>query len=318
MSKHEVEHSNQAELHCACIQQAMPTADKRDNLARSEHSIRLAATKGAKLVLLPELHTTPYFCQTQDRSWFDSAESLDGQTVQYLRKLAAELEITLVGSIFEKRAIGVYHNTAIVLDSVDGLVGSYRKMHIPDDPGFNEKYYFTPGDSHQAQSFAPIQTRLGKLGVLVCWDQWYPEAARLAALQGADILLYPTAIGWDPADNQAEQARQLDAWITIQRAHAIANHLPVMVANRVGFEPNPHQNTQGSQFWGHSFICGQQGEQLVVADAQTQDYISAKVSFMRTSQLRQIWPFLRDRRIDAYQGLSQRIIDAPRLSPRAE
>lgn len=295
----------------ACIQQACPTDDKTINLANSARLVREAAGEGAELVLLQELHATRYFCQSEDTSVFDLAEPLDGPSRQVLEKLAAELDIVLVASVFEKRATGLYHNTALVFDGRNGLAGTFRKMHIPDDPGFYEKFYFTPGDADPddpLKGFRPVQTRLGRLGVLVCWDQWYPEAARLMALAGADMLLYPTAIGWDPDDDEAEKQRQLDAWQTIQRAHAVANGVPVLVANRVGFEPSP-LGASGIQFWGNSFIAGPQGEWLALADKDAEIALSVQIDLQRSESVRRIWPYLRDRRVDAYGNLTRRFID---------
>ena len=266
--------------------------------------IEQAAKQGAKLVLLPELHNTLYFCQTENTANFDLAETIPGPSTQQLGALAEDLGVVIVASLFEKRAPGLYHNTAVVLDSDGQIAGSYRKMHIPDDPGFYEKFYFTPGDL----GFTPIETSLGKLGVLVCWDQWYPEAARLMALAGADLLLYPTAIGWDSGDDKAEQSRQKDAWVTIQRAHAIANGLPVVVANRCGFEADPSGHSKGIEFWGNSFVCGPQGEFLSEAKLHPTIF-TTEISMQKTETVRRIWPFLRDRRIDEYYDLIRRYID---------
>ncbi|MEW6331696.1 MAG: carbon-nitrogen hydrolase [Pseudomonadota bacterium] len=276
--------------------------DRDGNLAASISGIREAAARGARLVLLQELHTGVYFCQTEDTKRFDQAEPIPGPSTQELGRLAKELGIVIVGSLFERRAPGVHHNTAVVLESDGRLVGQYRKMHIPDDPGFSEKFYFTPGD----QGFTPIVTSVGTLGVLVCWDQWYPEAARRMAMHGAEILLYPTAIGWDPRDDVAEKNRQREAWITIQRAHAIANGLPLAACNRVGTEPDPSGRTPGIQFWGSSFIAGPQGEFLAQAGTDRPEVLVAEVSRRRTEDVRRIWPFFRDRRIDAYQDLLKR------------
>ncbi|MHB1141066.1 MAG: carbon-nitrogen hydrolase [Sulfuricaulis sp.] len=276
--------------------------DRNGNLAASISGIREAAARGAQLVLLQELHTGVYFCQTEDTKRFDQAEPIPGPTTQELGKLAKELGIVIVGSLFERRAPGVHHNTAVVLESDGSLRGQYRKMHIPDDPGFSEKFYFTPGD----QGFTPIATSVGTLGVLVCWDQWYPEAARLMALHGADILLYPTAIGWDPRDDAAEKTRQREAWITIQRAHAIANGLPLVSCNRVGTEPDPSGRTPGIQFWGSSFIAGPQGEFLAQAATDSPEILVTEISRKHSEDVRRIWPFFRDRRIDAYQDLLKR------------
>lgn len=288
--------------------------NKAANLRRSVKAIEEAAKQGAQLVLLQELHTTYYFCQTEDAQQFELAEPLDGQTVQTLAKAAKANNIVIVGSIFENRKNITYHNTAVVLDSDGSLAGYYRKMHIPDDPGFYEKFYFTPGDAQTndgASGFSPIQTSLGKLGLLICWDQWYPEAARIMALKSADMLLYPTAIGWDLSDSKAEQKRQQDAWITIQRAHAVANNLPVIVANRTGFEvsPDAKADNEGIQFWGHSFICGQQGEYLAQASSDTEAIILAKIDIKQTQNVRRIWPYFRDRRIDAYTDILKLVDD---------
>ncbi|MCW4148306.1 carbon-nitrogen hydrolase [Halomonas janggokensis] len=289
-------------------QQAWP--DKTQSLDASEAGIRNAVQQGAQLVLLQELHATHYFCQYEDPAVFDLAEPLDGPTGQRLAELAQELDIVLVGSLFERRAPGLYHNTAVVYDRAEGRVGHYRKMHIPDDPGFYEKFYFTPGDHDAARNegFTPIDTSLGRLGVLVCWDQWYPEAARLMALAGAELLLYPTAIGWDPNDDDAEKARQQNAWTLIQRAHGVANGLPVVVANRVGFEADPSTVGAGIQFWGGSFVCGPQGE-LLASAGETTEQLVVEVDMARSENTRRIWPYLRDRRIDAYGELTRRFRD---------
>ncbi len=291
-------------LRAGLVQQSC-TADREKNLAASSAAIRKAAAEGAQLVLLQELHTGLYFCQHESTNLFDLAEPIPGPSTEYLGKLAKELNIVIVGSLFEKRAPGLYHNTAVVLERDGTLAGKYRKMHIPDDPGYYEKFYFTPGDL----GFTPIQTSVGKLGLLVCWDQWYPEAARLMALAGAELLLYPTAIGWNPADDAAEQARQRDAWITIQRAHAVANGLPVLVANRTGFEPDPTGQTEGSQFWGSSFVAGPQGEFLAQAGTDKGEVLMVDVDLERSENVRRWWPFLRDRRIDAYEDLTKRFRD---------
>jgi N-carbamoylputrescine amidase len=280
------------------------------NLDSCEAAIREASAGGAGLVLLQELHNSAYFCQTEDPGRFDLAESIPGPTTERLGALAGELGVVIVGSLFERRAPGLYHNTAVVLDSDGRLAGIYRKMHIPDDPGYYEKFYFTPGDL----GFEPIDTSVARLGVLVCWDQWYPEAARLMALAGADILLYPTAIGWDPQDSPEEQTRQLEAWMGIQRSHAIANALPVAACNRVGFEPDPSDATAGARFWGHSFVFGPQGERLAQAGDETPEILFAQVDPARTEQVRRLWPFLRDRRIDAYGDLVRRWRDGPSRS----
>ena len=291
----------EATLKVGLVQQTC-TEDRERNLSASLDGVRQAARQGARLVLLQELHTGVYFCQTEDTRRFDMAEPIPGPTSDALAALAKELGVVIVGSIFERRAPGLYHNTAVVLDRDGRLAGTYRKMHIPDDPAYYEKFYFTPGDL----GFMPIPTSVGTLGVLVCWDQWYPEAARLMAMHGADLLLYPTAIGWDPRDDDAEKNRQRDAWITIQRGHAIANGLPVIVTNRTGHEPDPSDQGPGIEFWGSSFIAGPQGE--IVAQAKTNEstVLVADVNLRRSEDVRRIWPFFRDRRIDAYQDLVKR------------
>ena len=290
-------------LRAGIVQQPC-TADRELNLKMSEQGVRAAAAGGAKLVLLQELHTSLYFCQHESTELFDLAETIPGPSTKWLGALAKELGIVLVGSLFERRAPGLYHNTAVVLETDGSLAGVYRKMHIPDDPGYYEKFYFTPGDL----GFTPIQTSVGKLGLLVCWDQWYPEAARLMALAGADLLLYPTAIGWNPDDKADEQTRQREAWVTIQRSHAVANGLPVLVANRVGFEPDPTGQLNGSQFWGHSFAAGPQGEFLAKA-GESADVLVVDIDLARSENVRRWWPFLRDRRIDAYGDLTRRYRD---------
>ena len=297
-------------MRVAVIQQ-QNTADLDANLARSMDKIREAAAQGAQLVMLQELHRSLYFCQSEDTAMFDLAETVPGPSTDALGALARELQVVIVASLFEKRATGLYHNTAVVLESDGHLAGLYRKMHIPDDPGFYEKFYFTPGDATfnaGHSGFTPIRTSVGKLGVLVCWDQWYPEAARLMALAGADLLLYPTAIGWDRSDEPDEQSRQLDAWITVQRAHAVANGLPVLVANRTGFEPGPDGNG-GIDFWGNSFVCGPQGEYLARADRDQEQTLVVDLDMARSEEVRRIWPYLRDRRVDAYQDLTKRYRD---------
>jgi N-carbamoylputrescine amidase len=291
-------------LTVALVQQGC--AGSRDaNLAESAKLIRLAKAEGAELVLLPELHLGPYFCQVEDTANFDLAEPIPGLTCEELGRLAKELDVVIVASLFERRAPGLYHNTAVVLERDGSIAGKYRKMHIPDDPGFYEKFYFTPGDI----GFKPINTSLGKLGILVCWDQWYPEAARLMALSGADLLLYPTAIGWNPSDSEAERQRQLDAWVTIQRGHAVANGLPVLACNRVGHEPDPSPNSEGIQFWGNSFVAGPQGEFLAQANTEESKVLTVELDRRRSEEVRRIWPFLRDRRIDEYGGLVRRFLD---------
>ena len=294
-------------LKVAVVQQRC-SADVAANQAESERQVRLAAARGAGLVVLQELHSGLYFCQTEATSQFDLAEPLDGPTRQRFEALAKELDVVLVISIFEKRAAGLYHNTALVMDAGNGCAGFYRKMHIPDDPGFYEKFYFTPGDaSGEFNGFRPIQTRVGKLGLLVCWDQWYPEAARLMALAGADMLIYPTAIGWNPADEAAEKQRQLGAWQIVQRGHAVANGLPVIVPNRTGTELSP--NGDKIEFWGNSFVAGPQGEILAQAPAAEPETLLVDVDLRRSEEVRRIWPFLRDRRIDGYQNITRRFID---------
>jgi len=281
------------------------TADRDRNLAASLDGIRTAVSRGADLVCLPELHAGPYFCQTEDPAAFDLAEPIPGPTTVQIAALAGELGAVVVASIFERRAAGLYHNTAVVLDADGSIAGRYRKMHIPDDPGYYEKFYFTPGDL----GFQPIDTAIGRLGVLVCWDQWYPEAARLMALAGAEVLLYPTAIGWSDADDAAEQARQREAWLTIQRAHAVANGLPVVACNRIGHEPDPAGATGGIRFWGSSFVAGPQGEVLEQAGGDAAQVLVVDVESRRSEEVRRLWPFLRDRRIDAYADLVRRFRD---------
>ena len=278
--------------------------NRQKNIEASETGICQAVDNGAKLVILSELHTSHYFCQSEETACFDLAETIPGPSTDYFCALARELRIVLVLSLFEKRAAGLYHNTAVVIEQDGQIAGTYRKMHIPDDPGYYEKFYFTPGDL----GFTPIDTSVGKIGLLVCWDQWYPEAARLMALAGADILIYPTAIGWDPRDPQDEKERQRDAWITIQRSHAIANGLPLISVNRTGFEPAP-DNGPGSQFWGSSFVAGPQGEILAEASTDKKEVLIAEIDFCASEHVRRIWPFLRDRRIDAFDGLTKRFLD---------
>ncbi|MDO8938370.1 MAG: carbon-nitrogen hydrolase [Methylicorpusculum sp.] len=280
-------------------------ADKQTNLNLSIAKIHEAKSLGADLVVLPELHLGPYFCQSEDYQLFATAESIPGPTTAVLSDVANELDVVIVSTIFEKRAPGLYHNTAVVFDKDGTIAGKYRKMHIPDDPGFYEKYYFTPGDI----GFKPIETSIGKLGVMVCWDQWFPEGARLMALAGAELLIYPTAIGWDPDDTEAEKKRQMDAWITIQRAHAVANGIPVIACNRIGFEQSPTDSNTGIDFWGNSFITGPQGEVLVSANATEQKILTCEIDWARNEKVRQIWPYLRDRRIDEYGDITKRFID---------
>jgi len=279
--------------------------DKTANIEKSLSGIRRAAADGASLAVLQELHSGPYFCQTEDARNFDLAESIPGPTSGLLSAVARECGIVVVASLFERRAPGIYHNTAVVLEKDGSIAGTYRKMHIPDDPGFYEKFYFTPGDL----GFEPIDTSVGRLGVLVCWDQWYPEAARLMALAGAELLIYPTAIGWDPNDPAEEQTRQRDAWMTIQRAHAVANGIPVLSVNRVGFEPGPDGHGSGIRFWGSSFVAGCQGELLARAGTEDEELLTVDIDNGRSENVRRIWPFLRDRRIDCYQDLLRRYRD---------
>ena len=279
--------------------------DIEANRARNLAAIRNLAEEGAELVVLSELHDSLYFCQTENTDNFDLAESLPGDFTDFYREAARECGVVLVCSTFEKRATGLYHNTAVVFESDGTIAGKYRKMHIPDDPGFYEKFYFTPGD----MGFEPIETSLGKLGVLVCWDQWYPEAARLMALRGAELLIYPTAIGWNPEDTEDEKKRQRDAWIIIQRAHGVANGIPVVSVNRVGFEEDPTGETSGIDFWGSSFVCGPQGEILCECPEDRGVEIVVNVDMERSENVRRWWPFLRDRRIDFYGELTKRFID---------
>ncbi len=275
------------------------------NLDANIDAIKQAAANGAKLVLLQELHNTHYFCQTEDSNNFDLAETIPGPSTEKLAACAQENKLVIVASLFEKRATGLYHNTAVVFEQDGSIAGKYRKMHIPDDPGFHEKFYFTPGDL----GFTPIDTSVGRLGILICWDQWYPEAARLMALAGAELLLYPTAIGWDQRDDPAEQQRQRDAWITIQRSHAVANGIPVLSCNRCGHEPDPSRQSEGIQFWGSSFVAGPQGELLAEATQDQDDILYADVDMGRSEEIRRIWPYLRDRRIDDYADLKLRYRD---------
>ncbi|MCF2848272.1 carbon-nitrogen hydrolase [Pseudoalteromonas sp. ACER1] len=287
-------------LKVALVQQSN-TDNAQDNMAKSITGIRDAASQGAKLIVLQELHRSLYFCQTEDVDVFDLAETIPGPSTDTLGALAKELNVVIVSSLFEKRATGLYHNTAVVLETDGSIAGKYRKMHIPDDPGFYEKFYFTPGDL----GFEPIQTSVGKLGVLVCWDQWFPEAARLMAMAGAEILIYPTAIGWDPRDEKDEQTRQKDAWVISQRAHAVANGVPVISCNRVGHESDPSGQSEGIQFWGNSFIAGPQGEILAEANNSDEQLLVVELDQARSENIRRIWPYLRDRRIDHYQDLTK-------------
>ena len=291
-------------IHAGLVQHRC-TPDRDENIHRSVAGVRAAAARGANLVVLQELHATPYFCQTEDPGCFDLAEPVPGPSTETFARLARELGVVLVTSLFERRAPGLYHNTAAVLDADGSLAGIYRKMHIPDDPGYYEKFYFTPGDL----GFTPIDTRVGRLGVLVCWDQWYPEAARMMALAGAELLIYPTAIGYDPNDPADERARQRNAWITVQRGHAVANGVPVVSVNRVGFEPDPSGVGAGAEFWGSSFVAGCQGELLAMAGETDEEVLVVELDPDRSERVRRMWPFLRDRRIDHYRDLVLRYRD---------
>ncbi len=290
-------------LKVAIIQHA-DQGDAAANLALITHELEQAAAKGTRLALLQELHNGPYFCQNEDVVHFDLAEPVPGPSTETLGALAKRLSLVIVASLFEKRTAGLYHNTAVVLDRDGQLAGRYRKMHIPDDPGYYEKFYFTPGDL----GFQPIDTSLGRLGVLVCWDQWFPEAARLMALAGAELLLYPTAIGWDMRDDDAERSRQRDAWVTVQRGHAVANGIPLLACNRVGIEPSPDPNSPGIRFWGGSFACGAQGE-ILVQGGEAAETLLIEIDRTRSESVRRIWPFLRDRRIEEYHDLRRRFRD---------
>ena len=285
------------------IQQGNST-DLKSNISRLTDKIRLLAQQGAELIVLQELHNGLYFCQTEDVNIFDLGETIPGPSTEHFGTLAKELNIVLVLSLFEKRTAGLYHNTAVVIERDGSIAGKYRKMHIPDDPAYYEKFYFTPGDL----GFEPIQTSVGRLGVLVCWDQWYPEAARLMALRGAEVLIYPTAIGWESSDEKTEQTRQSDAWQLVQRGHAVANGLPVITVNRVGHEEDPSGQTNGIQFWGRSFVAGPQGE-LLLELGQSEEMTIVDVDLVRSERVRRWWPFLRDRRIDAFEGLTKRFLD---------
>lgn len=285
------------------IQQAN-SADITDNIHKLKEKIRQLANGGAELIVMQELHNGLYFCQTEDTEVFDQAETIPGHSTYTFGELAKELGVVIVLSLFEKRAAGLYHNTAVVLEKDGSIAGIYRKMHIPDDPAYYEKFYFTPGDL----GFNPIDTSVGRLGVLVCWDQWYPEAARMMALSGAEVLIYPTAIGWESSDSDEEKQRQLEAWITVQRGHAIANGVPVISVNRTGHETDPSGQTNGIQFWGNSFICGPQGEFIFKADENEISHI-VEIDKKRTENVRRWWPFFRDRRIDEYGELTKRWID---------
>ena len=289
----------------AALVQHRDAGDVEANLQASDTAVAEAAAAGARLVILAELHTGPYFCQTEDAATFDRAEPIPGPSTRRLGEIARRHGVVLVGSLFERRAPGLYHNTAVVLETDGRLVGKYRKMHIPDDPGYYEKFYFTPGDT----GFEPVDTSVGRLGVLVCWDQWFPEAARLMALAGADLLLYPTAIGWSAEDDAAEQERQRDAWVTVQRAHAVTNGLPVLACNRCGHEPDPQGRGSGVRFWGSSFVAGPQGEFIARAGTDEPEVLLAALDLRRNDTVRRMWPFLRDRRVDAYGDLIRRFRD---------
>ncbi|WP_372773950.1 carbon-nitrogen hydrolase [Mangrovibacterium sp.] len=292
------------EIVVGLIQQSN-TANLEANKTKLAQNIADCASKGAQLVVLQELHNSLYFCQTEDVDLFDLAEPIPGPSTDYYSQLAKKHAIVLVTSLFEKRAPGLYHNTAVVFEKDGSVAGKYRKMHIPDDPGFYEKFYFTPGDL----GFRPIQTSVGKLGVLVCWDQWYPEAARLMAMAGAEMLIYPTAIGWDPRDTAEEQTRQQNAWITIQRSHAVANGIPVISVNRVGHEADPSGSSAGIRFWGNSFVAGPQGEVLAVTSHTKEENLLVKADLSRSEDVRRIWPFLRDRRIENYSDITRRYLN---------
>jgi N-carbamoylputrescine amidase len=280
-------------------------ADKMDNMKRLAEGITDLAKRGAELIVLQELHNGLYFCQTEEVGNFDQAETIPGPSTAFYGELAKQLGVVIVTSLFEKRASGLYHNTAVALEKDGSIAGTYRKMHIPDDPAYYEKFYFTPGDL----GFHPIQTSVGKLGVLVCWDQWFPEAARLMALQGAEILIYPTAIGYAANDDEAEQQRQREAWTTVMRGHAVANGLPVIAVNRVGYEGDPSQQTDGIQFWGSSFVAGPQGEIIYRASDNEEESIIVEIDMEHNELVRRWWPFLRDRRVDAYEDILKRFID---------
>lgn len=293
-----------SELRIGILQQ-QKAADVKANIKAIEEEVTDLARRGAKLIILSELHNSLYFCQVEDVNNFDLAETIPGPSTDFYGELAKRLGVVMVISLFERRAPGLYHNTAVVIESDGTIVGKYRKMHIPDDPAYYEKFYFTPGDL----GFHPIQTSVGKLGVLVCWDQWYPEAARLMALQGAEILIYPTAIGYEKSDTPEEQQRQRTAWTTVQRGHAVANGLPVVTVNRVGHEPDPSGQTQGIVFWGSSFVCGPQGELFYQASDNEEESLVLDIDLKHSEQVRRWWPFLRDRRIEEYKDITKRFID---------
>lgn len=293
-----------SELRIGILQQ-QKSADVKANIKAIEEEVTDLARRGAKLIILSELHNSLYFCQVEDVNNFDLAETIPGPSTDFYGELAKRLGVVMVISLFERRAPGLYHNTVVVIESDGTIAGKYRKMHIPDDPAYYEKFYFTPGDL----GFHPIQTSVGKLGVLVCWDQWYPEAARLMALQGAEILIYPTAIGYEKSDTPEEQQRQRTAWTTVQRGHAVANGLPVVTVNRVGHEPDPSGQTQGIVFWGSSFVCGPQGELFYQASDNEEESLVLDIDLKHSEQVRRWWPFLRDRRIEEYKDITKRFID---------
>ena len=291
-------------LKVGIIQQSN-TDNSQNNIDKLVAKIKILAAKGAELIVLQELHNGLYFCQTENVNVFDQAETIPGPSTELFGKVAKENKVVIVTSLFEKRAAGLYHNTAVVFEKDGTIAGKYRKMHIPDDPAYYEKFYFTPGDL----GFEPISTSVGKLGVLVCWDQWYPEAARLMALRGADLLIYPTAIGWESSDPEDEKIRQQNAWIISQRGHAVANGLPVISVNRVGHEADPSAQTNGIQFWGNSFVAGPQGELTHTSSSDTEEEVVIEIDLQRSENVRRWWPFLRDRRIDAYGEIVKRYID---------
>lgn len=287
------------------IVQQTNTNDIESNIQKLKSNVTQLAKQGAELIVLQELHNSLYFCQVEDTNCFDLAETIPGRSTDEFGELAKELKVVIVLSLFEKRAPGLYHNTAVVIEKDGSIAGKYRKMHIPDDPAYYEKFYFTPGDL----GFTPIQTSVGKLGILVCWDQWYPEAARLMALAGAEILIYPTAIGWESTDAEDEKMRQQEAWVISQRGHAVANGLYVVSVNRTGYEADPSGQTNGIQFWGHSFVAGPQGEFIWKAASQSEENQIVEVDIKRSESVRRIWPFFRDRRIDAFSDITKRFID---------
>ena len=293
-----------SELRIGILQQSK-TSDMASNIKAIEEEVTDLARRGAELIILSELHNSNYFCQVEDVNNFDLAEPIPGPSTDFYGALAKKLGVVMVISLFEKRAPGLYHNTAVVIEKDGTIAGKYRKMHIPDDPAYYEKFYFTPGDL----GFHPIQTSVGKLGVLVCWDQWYPEAARLMALQGAEMLIYPTAIGYESTDTPEEQQRQRTAWTTVQRGHAVANGLPVVTVNRVGLEPDPSGQTNGIKFWGSSFVAGPQGELFYQASDNEEESLILDIDLGHSEQVRRWWPFLRDRRIEEYGGITKRFID---------